>query len=544
MIQLLYLHATLQRHGNPAMIRISNHPYIFFTLLCAIVYAPFSNKPFHIDSPVTVHVARQLLVDPIDPPIGDYGKLLAPWNHTGLPESSVFFITPHPPLIPLYLTPFIAIFGENELALNWAMFPFYAAAALLFFALCGLLAPRRRYEATLLFMVSPVVFVNAQNVMLDLPLADFCMAAFYFAFRSRKTSDALMAGLFAALACLTKFTGGAVVAAALIFYCYEKRWKHAAVFLFPMAVLYGAWMVHNIVTWGAVQLFANGHAHYRFGDIRYRFERLISYLGGTIVFPPILLAVALIVKKYRTATITAFTAAAIWSVLLMTHLHYSPGSAIFYALCAAAGIVLLLIMAAGERSSPWIALSLYTLFHVAGGLFLTLYCTRYLLPFAFIAVLAWIKLMEAGPLAKRWVWSVTIAVSVLLSIALSVADYQYVDAEKRIAANLREEFGNRTVFFQGRLGYLYYMHKAGFCSFPSTGTGIKSGNLLVRNCDSHDDAALFIDTTAIIAKDEFRYPIFPLRTLTGRAGFYGNDRLPYAWVSDPKSRVFLVYERK
>ena len=190
-----------------------------------------------------------------------------------------FFITPHPPLIPLYLAPFIALFGENELALNWAMFPFYAAAALLFFALCGLLAPRWRYEATLLFMLSPVVFVNAQNVMLDLPLADFCMAAFYFAFRSRKFSDALMAGLFAALACLTKFTGGAVVAGAVVFYCCEKRWKHAAVFLLPVAVLYGAWMVHNVVTWGAIQLFANDHAHYRFGDIRYRFERLISYLG-------------------------------------------------------------------------------------------------------------------------------------------------------------------------------------------------------------------------------------------------------------------------
>jgi hypothetical protein len=528
------------------MKQISNHPYIFFSILCALVYAPFSHKPFHMDSPVTVHVARQLLVDPIDPPIGEYGKLLAIWNHTGLPESSVFYTTPHPPLIPLYIAPFVALFGENELVLNWAMFPFYAAMVLLFFALCGLLAPRWRFEATLLFMFSPVVLVNSQNVMLDAPLAAFSMGTLYFAFRSKKAGDFLVAGLFAGCACLTKFTGGAAVIGALVFYCCEKRWRHVALFMLPVAVLYGTWVVHNVVTWGAVQLFANDHANYLIGDIRYRFERLVSYLGGTIVFPLILLTLSVVARRYRIVTIAAIFAAAIWSLLLVTHLHYSPGSAIVYTLCASAGIVLLLIMATGfrERSAPWIVLSLYAMLHAAGGLFLTLYCTRYLLPFAFIAVLVWVKILESSPPAKRWVWNVTIAVSAIISISLSIADYQYVDAEQRIASDLREKYGTHTVYFQGRLGYLYYMHKAGFSSFPATGAVIKSGDLLVQNCASNDDRALFIDTTGLVAIDEFRYPVFPLRTLTGRAGFYGNDRLPYAWVSDPGARIFRVYGKK
>jgi hypothetical protein len=521
-------------------------PYLFFTLLCALVYAPFSAKPFHIDSPVTVYVARQLLVDPINPPLGDYGKLLAPWNHTGLPETSVFHITPHPPLVPLYLAPFIALFGENEPVLNWAMFPFYAAMVLLFFALCGLLAPRRRYEATLLFMLSPVVFVNAQNVMLDAPLAAFSMGTFFFAFRSRSAANTLCAGLFAGLACLTKFTGGAAVFGALVFYCAEKRWKNAALFLLPVTLLYGAWMVHNAIAWGAIQLFASDHAHYLLGDIRYRFERLVSYLGGTIVFPPLLLALILILRKYRTVTIAGFMLAGIWSLLLMTHLHYSPYSAIAYALSATAGIVLLFVMAGGirERSSQGMSLSLYALLQVTGGLFLTLYCVRYLLPFAFIAVIAWTKILDAGRLDKRWVWSVVIAVSALLSIVLSISDYQYVNAEKRIALDLKKEYGDRNVYFKGRLGYLYYMHKSGFHYFSSFETKVKSGDLLVWNCASHDDASLFADTADLVARREFRYPVYPLRTMTGRAGFYGNDRLPYAWVGDPAARIFRVYEKK
>jgi hypothetical protein len=181
---------------------------------------------------------------------------------------------------------------------------------------------------------------------------------------------------------------------------------------------------------------------------------------------------------------------------------------------------------------------------VTGGLFLTLYCARYLLPFAFIAVLAWIKIMEARSPVKRWVRSATIAFSALLSICLSIADYQYVGAEKRIAFDLKEEYGNRAVYFQGRLGYLYYMHKAGFRSLTSSGAEVASGDVLIRNCISHDDAALFSDTADLVALKEFRYPVLPLRTLSGRAGFYGNDRLPYAWVSDPATRIFRVYGKK
>jgi hypothetical protein len=32
--------------------------------------------------------------------------------------------------------------------------------------------------------------------------------------------------------------------------------------------------------------------------------------------------------------------------------------------------------------------------------------------------------------------------------------------------------------------------------------------------------------------------------MTGRAGFYGDDRLPYAWVTSPEERLFFVYRKK
>ena len=101
-----------------------NNPLLLICFFCILIYLPFSNKPFFMDSPITVYVAKQMCINFLNPPIGEYGKLLAPWNHTELPSSSVFYITPHPPLIPAYLSFFVRFFGENELILNWAIFPF------------------------------------------------------------------------------------------------------------------------------------------------------------------------------------------------------------------------------------------------------------------------------------------------------------------------------------------------------------------------------------------------------------------------------------
>jgi len=526
------------------MTGILKKPYILFPLICGALYAPFCGKPLHIDSPVTVYVARQMLLDPLDPPLGAYGNLLAVWNHTGLPESSVFFITPHPPLIPLYIAPFVAFFGENERILNGAMIPFYVAAVLLFFGLCGILAPRLRYQATLLFALCPVVFVNSQNVMADLPLAVFCMGAFYFAFRSSKRSDAFVAGLWAALACLTKFTGGAIVVCLFLFFVMEKRWKNLLLFMAPVLILFGGWMVHNGLVWGKFQLLSSDHEHYLFGDIRYRFERLISYLGATIVLPPIIIAIVSVIKRYRVVTIVASLVAVSWSILLVTHLHYSWWSAGMYALCAAAGIVVLYgSFIPIVKNARWICLILYLLLHCIGGLFLTLYCTRYLLPFVFIPILFISSVIDRYA-SRKWVWPMVLLASIITSLMLSIGDYQYAWGEKEVAIDLKKRFEDRPLYFQGRLGYLYYMDKAGFSSLPFPGKEPQSGDFVVRNCANNDDASLFRDTASFSLVQEYRYPLFPLRTMTGRAGFYGNDRLPYAWVSEPKDRIFRVYRKK
>lgn len=535
------------------MSRFSDHPYnpyVIIFLLCAASFAPFSGKAFHMDSPVTVYMARQMTHNIWNPVLGHYGVLLSFWNHTDLPATSAFYATPHPPLIPVYLTGFVALFGENEMVLNWTMFPFFFLSVLFFFRIASLWLPRWRLESTLLFLVSPVVFVNSQNVMLDVPLTAFCMAAFFYLFRGNGAKDAVYAGCFTALALLTKFTGASVLVSGILIYALSRQWRFCCCFLVPCVVLYGLDIAHDVSLWGTTQLSANGHAHYILGDIRYRFERLVSYVGGAIVLPVFPLIFLLGMKKFRVAALCATGAASLWAYLLYSKLHYSVPSAALYGLCASAGSALLygtIVFLLKDKRKPWgQGLASHVVLQIVGGGFLTLYSARYLLPVVFACVLFLASVIDSldKRVSKKLIWAVLILSSAAISALLSESDYQYVEAERRVARDIRTGFPDNTIFYSGRLGYLYYADRAGFLNLMVDGRRPLAGDIVLRNTASRDDACYFTDTTQYSLVTDFHYPLFPLRAMTGRAGFYGNDRLPYAWVWPPKDRVFLVYRKR
>jgi hypothetical protein len=89
-------------------------PASFFSLpliliVAAACYFPFVNKAVHIDSDMLVHSTRQFLINPVNPPLGEYGVHMAQHDTTGMPKTSVFYRIPHGPLLSLYLMPIAAI---------------------------------------------------------------------------------------------------------------------------------------------------------------------------------------------------------------------------------------------------------------------------------------------------------------------------------------------------------------------------------------------------------------------------------------------------
>ena len=540
---------------------------VIIVLFAAVLFMPFSGKPFHIDSPVTIYIAEQLLENPLDPPAGEFGPLLAPWNHTELPPSSAFHATPHPPLISFYTAGIIKLFGSGEKAVNRAFFPFYAGTLLFFFGLCIRFGIRNRMPAALLFAVSPVLFINAQNVMYDVPLAMFCAGSFFCMFRSGSVSDAFLAGLFAGCACLVKFTAGTMLIAGTVYFIARKDWRSLLVFLGASGGLNLLWLLHNLHFFHAWQLTQNGHARYIPGDLRYRLERMAAYIGGGYTLPLFPLAVWWLSKKLRLQGILFGGITLLWSVLLYLFLHYSIPAACFYWLCAFAGglIVMHLYSPAVIRPAPGTAkdstglrrkvtaptmlapeyavLALHTLLQIIGGVFLTLYVVRYTLSFIFIPILFFIRTLETtlASQQQRRFWRIALPVTLALSLMLSVSDYLIVNAEKRIADDVTRRYPKTNVFYKGRLGYLYYMHKAG-CSSLTAQKPLKQGDLVVENCFYRDDVDFFnANRTSLHLIDSCTYPLFPLCTIGGRAGFYGNDRLPYALNTFNNCRKFRLY---
>lgn len=516
---------------------------VILFLITFILYAPFSNKAFHMDSPVIVYGANQIIKDVIDPPLGEYGHLLSKWNKTGITKDSFYHATPHPPLVLLYLAPFVKIFGKSELVINWAMFPFYLFSVLFFYLFVRQFYKDESLWQSVLFVVSPAVFVNSQNVMLDTPLMSMVLASFYFLFKSDKKKDTFVAGLFAGLACLIKFTAGTLFFSALVYFIFKRDFKRVLYFFAPFILLNGLWLIHNIIILGKSQLISNEHANYILGDIRYRFERMISYIGGGWIFPFIPVILFLTIKdKVKIALISGGMLLP-FSLFLIYKKSFTLVQSSFYLISVLSTILLIysFLFFKNDKIKKEIkyALIVHFALQLIGGPFLTLYAVRYTLPFAFIIIIAFQMLLEKqDKFRHKTVYYIAIIISLTISISLAISDYQISGANRRVAKEVtRLGDKDQKLYFQGRLGYLYYMYNEGFTYFEKDKHQLKYGDLLLKNYYYSGDRELFE-----VAKDDiekvaiFCYPLFNFVTKGGKSGFYGYDRLPYWYIPSEKSK--------
>ncbi|MCS7066616.1 MAG: hypothetical protein NZL85_10160, partial [Fimbriimonadales bacterium] len=75
-------------------------------------------KPVHIDDTVVLHVAQNILKEPLHPFAGEFF-----WLEEPQPLAQV---TTNPPLVSYWLAPFIALGGYREWVLHLAFVPFMA----------------------------------------------------------------------------------------------------------------------------------------------------------------------------------------------------------------------------------------------------------------------------------------------------------------------------------------------------------------------------------------------------------------------------------
>ncbi|HYL74724.1 MAG TPA: glycosyltransferase family 39 protein, partial [Bryobacteraceae bacterium] len=148
--------------------RTAWRPYVLLAALALACLVPFCEKAFHVDDPLFVWTAQQIVKHPLDP----YGFNLV-WYTNIAPMSEV---TKNPPLAAYYSAAIGSAAGWSEIALHLAFLPFALAVILGTYYLAGRFTrdPMLAATATLL---TPAFLVSSTSVMCDTMMLAFWILA-------------------------------------------------------------------------------------------------------------------------------------------------------------------------------------------------------------------------------------------------------------------------------------------------------------------------------------------------------------------------------
>jgi 4-amino-4-deoxy-L-arabinose transferase-like glycosyltransferase len=221
------------RWASTALGWLGARPQLLLTLLVLAALGPFLGKPFNIDDPLFLWVARHIHSHPANP----YGFNL---NWYGW-ESPMWEVTKNPPLAAYYLAAAAAILGWSEVALHAAFLVPAVAAILGTYRLAHRLCPRP-VLAALATLFTPAFLVSSTSVMCDTMMLAFWVWAIVMWAEGldQGTSWRLLgSALLIALAALTKYFGACLVPLLFVYGLMLRRRLGLWVlwFLIPLALL-------------------------------------------------------------------------------------------------------------------------------------------------------------------------------------------------------------------------------------------------------------------------------------------------------------------
>ena len=184
---------------------LAAHPNWALALVTVAVLAPFLAKPFNMDDPLFIWVARQIHLHPANP----YGFDVN-WAQTVFP---MWNATENPPLAGYYLALGAGVFGWSEIGLHLAFLLPALAVVLGTRRLAGHFC-RHPSLAALAMLFTPVFMVSSLTVMCDvLMLAFWVWAAVLWVEGLERDEFGRLAvsGLLIAFAALTKYYGACLV---------------------------------------------------------------------------------------------------------------------------------------------------------------------------------------------------------------------------------------------------------------------------------------------------------------------------------------------
>ncbi|HPO13454.1 MAG TPA: glycosyltransferase family 39 protein [Candidatus Hydrogenedentes bacterium] len=466
-------------------------PLLVVAGLTLLVLVPFAGKPFNMDDPVYLWVARHILQHP-----ADFFGFNCYWTYT---EKPMHEINMNPPGVSYFIAPIIGLFGEREVPIHLALLIPAVAASLGGFYLARSLCKRPLFAAVL-SIISPVFAVSGTMVMSDMLMFAFFIWAIVLwreGWEHRDSRALALGGLLIALAVLTKYSALMLIPLLGIYSIFHARKIDVRLLymVIPIVLIAGyQWYTHHL--YGKAMLSEAGNyamlSNWRenHGFIT-RPIITLGFLGGCLA--PVLFFAPLTWswRVLLTSFCAAFCGAALVTAL---HRHVTPlvmgadrvhwGLLAQWAVYIMGGILLCLAVLQDIRRNRD-AVSFFLFLWIAGVFSFAAFvnwtvAARNILPAApAMAILLVRRLDETGQEEERlWRIAWPVIPAAALALCISWSDYALAGinpvAARKIAAEAKKANAENVLFY-GHWGFQYYMEKEGAkpvdCEKPSMKNG-------------------------------------------------------------------------
>lgn len=522
-------------------------PMVVVLLVWGIATLVNLGKAFHIDDTAHLLIAQWIQQNPLRPMSG-------PLNWVGIEEP--IFATNQPHLFYYVLAAWLSVAPTSEVSAHVLQAVFALAALLLFHGIAARLAPGFALWSTALLALGPA-FLVGQNVMVDTVL----LAVWLAFMRSLLMADAapasrrfVLMGVWAAVACLIKYSSLVLVAVLVVAVVIERRYRLAWVLLIPVGVLV-AWSLFNIRDYGAVHILSRDSSAAPIGANAFRW---VLTVGGVLPLGLLIVANAASTRWAWTRHLWWASAAAAGLLavgILRGVLPDGLADRVLLAGFLVNGVVVVAWLgmlaarhvrtATAGPAGPSRLVDLYLFALVAATaafyvLFSPSMAVRHVLPA--IPALLLLFARHQAPMLARPVLAGGLIVSLVVGAGLAASDWRFADLYRRMAPAIAQDLpADATVWTTGHWGWQWYAGRVGMKQLDVSVNTLAAGDYLVVPRDVTDQPLAF-EVDAVVER-EIKGGVDGLSLFcTGRrARFYTTSKWGPWSISRECTGSFTVY---
>ncbi|MGA3283611.1 MAG: glycosyltransferase family 39 protein [Verrucomicrobiota bacterium] len=522
---------------------ISEHPRIVIGVILVVCLGPFINKAIHVDDPLFVWTGQWIQKHP-----ADFFGFKVNWWVSAVP---MWVANWNPPLMSYFLAGVASLFGWHEIALHLACLLVAFMAATGIYALAKMWC-ERPLLATVIAIFTPVFLVSSTTLMCDVLMLTFWIWAVVLWERALASNEQSWwrfagAGVLAGLAVLTKYSAVTMLPLLPILGILRTRkvgWWLVGLAVPLMMVAGYEWMTAEMYGRGLLSAASYHALTFRAtGDWKTRGVIGLAFAGGSLL--PVLLFAPWLWRQRMWllaggvaifGALTGMFRLCDFEIMRAVPEQLKWIILLQLAFMTAAGLHLLLLTGVEAWQSRDIISMILAFWIMSGLLFATelnwTVSARGFLPIVPAVAILLVRRLRTTTAIFKWNgWSLwPLAPAMVIALSLAVADYRVANSARTAAEQITAKYkpANHTIWFEGHLGFQYYMEKLGGQPLDIERSTLQPGDIVVLPFNSYGQIPLPPDSVGWLRA----YSCIPDSWINlsvgmvGAGGFYGSTLGP------------------